>query len=78
MRKPTLAVGLRTERDGGDDETNGKKVRAVKALLSVYDKTGVVELAQGLHDLGWDLLRMLPRSELKRIPDEMLDRYYKK
>ncbi|MGI6118925.1 MAG: V-type ATP synthase subunit B [Bilifractor sp.] len=27
-------------------------------------------------DLGWDLLRMLPRSELKRIPDEMLDRYY--
>lgn len=28
----------------------------MKALLSVYDKTGVVELARGLHDLGWDLL----------------------
>ena len=28
-------------------------------------------------DLGWKLLRILPRSELKRIDDEMLDRYYK-
>ncbi len=27
-------------------------------------------------DLGWKLLRILPRSELKRIGDEMLDRYY--
>jgi phosphoribosylaminoimidazolecarboxamide formyltransferase/IMP cyclohydrolase len=26
------------------------------ALLSVYDKSGIVELASGLHDLGWDLL----------------------
>ena len=26
------------------------------ALLSVYDKTGIVELAQGLHDLGWTLV----------------------
>ncbi len=29
-------------------------------------------------EIGWDLLRMLPRSELKRIPDEMLDQYYNK
>ncbi len=28
--------------------------------------------------LGWDLLRILPRSELKRIPDAMLDEYYKR
>jgi len=28
----------------------------VRALLSVYDKSGIVELAQGLHDLGWDLV----------------------
>jgi len=28
----------------------------VKALLSVYDKTGIVELARGLADLGWELL----------------------
>ncbi|MBE6835284.1 MAG: V-type ATP synthase subunit B [Ruminococcaceae bacterium] len=29
-------------------------------------------------DLGWELLRILPRSELKRIKDEMLDKYYEK
>ncbi|MEE1229335.1 MAG: V-type ATP synthase subunit B [Lachnospiraceae bacterium] len=29
-------------------------------------------------DIGWDLLRILPRSELKRIPDAMLDEYYDK
>jgi len=28
----------------------------LRALLSVYDKTGVVELAQGLAELGWDLV----------------------
>jgi phosphoribosylaminoimidazolecarboxamide formyltransferase/IMP cyclohydrolase len=28
----------------------------VKALLSVYDKSGVVELATGLSELGWELL----------------------
>ncbi|MGI8755060.1 MAG: bifunctional phosphoribosylaminoimidazolecarboxamide formyltransferase/IMP cyclohydrolase [Acidimicrobiales bacterium] len=28
----------------------------MRALLSVYDKTGVVELAQGLADSGWDLV----------------------
>lgn len=29
-------------------------------------------------NIGWDLLRLLPRSELKRIPDAMLDKYYEK
>ena len=29
-------------------------------------------------DIGWDLLRLLPRSELKRINDVMLDKYYEK
>ena len=29
-------------------------------------------------DLGWRLLSILPRSELKRIGDDMLDRYYGK
>ncbi len=28
----------------------------MRALLSVYDKTGVVDLARGLVDLGWDLV----------------------
>ncbi len=27
-------------------------------------------------DLGWELLRILPRSELKRISEELLDEYY--
>ncbi len=27
-------------------------------------------------DIGWDLLRILPRSELKRIDDKYLDEYY--
>lgn len=29
-------------------------------------------------NLGWDLLRILPRTELKRIRDEYLDRYYER
>ena len=28
-------------------------------------------------ELGWELLGILPRSELKRISDEMLNKYYK-
>ena len=26
--------------------------------------------------IGWELLRMLPRTELKRIDDKFLDMYY--
>lgn len=29
-------------------------------------------------DLGWDLLKVLPRPELKRIKDDMLDKYLQK
>ncbi|MCR5638509.1 MAG: V-type ATP synthase subunit B [Lachnospiraceae bacterium] len=29
-------------------------------------------------ELGWELLRILPRTELKRIKDEFLDKYYEK
>ena len=29
-------------------------------------------------DIGWELLRILPRSELKRINEAMLDEYYDK
>lgn len=29
-------------------------------------------------ELGWELLRILPRSELKRISDELLDEHYEK
>ena len=29
-------------------------------------------------DIGWKLLSILPRSELRRISDELLDKYYGK
>ena len=29
-------------------------------------------------DIGWKLLQILPRSELKRIKDDMLDEFYGK
>lgn len=29
-------------------------------------------------EIGWKLLSMLPRSELKRIDDKFLDQYYQK
>ena len=44
-------------------------------------------VSQGFHknrsieetlDIGWELLGILPRSELKRIKDVYLDKYYKK
>ena len=28
-------------------------------------------------DLGWELLAILPKSEMKRIKSEMLDKYWK-
>ena len=39
---------MQTRSRPGDD--------VVRALLSVYDKEGLVELAQGLSDLGWELV----------------------
>src|SRR3974390_2072027 len=37
-------------------ERRGRVGDAVIALLSVYDKEGLVEFAQGLADLGWELV----------------------
>jgi phosphoribosylaminoimidazolecarboxamide formyltransferase / IMP cyclohydrolase len=39
----------------------------MRALLSVYDKTGVAELARGLHDLGWELVSS--RSTAQALAD---------
>ena len=36
--------------------TSDYRSNVPRALLSAYDKTGIVELARGLHDLGWELL----------------------
>ncbi len=35
---------------------DSEEQKLVRALLSVYDKDGLVELARGLADLGWDLV----------------------
>ena len=40
-----------------------------------YDKNRSIEETL---DLGWELLRILPRFELKRIDDKYLDQYYDK
>ncbi len=42
-------------------------------ISGVYDANRSIEETL---DIGWKLLRILPRSELKRIRDEYLDRYY--
>jgi phosphoribosylaminoimidazolecarboxamide formyltransferase/IMP cyclohydrolase len=58
----------------------------MRALLSVWDKTGLAEFARGLHDLGWELvssggtaaalqeagLPVMPLAEVTGFP-EMLD-----
>ncbi len=37
-------------------EPSGRRRRPVRALLSVYDKSGLEKLAQGLSDLGYELV----------------------
>lgn len=47
-----------------------------RAMLSVYDKTGLNDLAQGLHEMGWDLVasggtaRALEMAGLPVVPVE--------
>lgn len=66
----------------GEDElsdTDKKYIKFGKAFDEQF-------LSQGQHEnrtidetlnLGWKLLTMLPKSELDRVPDEILDKYYK-
>jgi len=46
-----------------------------KYISQGYDTDRTVEETL---EVGWDLLRILPRSELKRISDSLLDEYYEK
>ena len=48
VRRSMLAA-----REQGED---GPLTLAAKLGLGVYDKSGIVELARGLHELGWELL----------------------
>jgi phosphoribosylaminoimidazolecarboxamide formyltransferase/IMP cyclohydrolase len=46
--------GLAATAEDGSGSPNGGCT--MRALLSVYDKTGLVELAAGLSELGWELI----------------------
>ncbi|MBI2798613.1 hypothetical protein HYX70_05005 [Candidatus Saccharibacteria bacterium] len=45
---------LQAPKESAEETTTKPKPK--KALISVYDKTDVVELARGLHALGWEIL----------------------
>ena len=45
------------DRTKGDHRMSARRARPIRrALISVYDKTGLVELAKGLHDAGVDIV----------------------
>ena len=58
------------------------------SIMEVHETNKMIEqeyVSQGYNtdrgieetlDIGWKLLRMLPRTELKRIDDKYLDEYY--
>ena len=66
----------------GEDELSPidkKYIEFGKAFESRFLAQGQFEnrsITQTL-DLGWELLGMLPRTELDRVSDEILDKYYK-
>lgn len=66
----------------GEDELSSidkKYLEFGKAFESKFLTQGTHEnrsMAETL-DLGWELLSMLPKSELDRVSDDILDKYYK-
>lgn len=66
----------------GEDELSPidkKYLEFGKAFESKFLTQGTHEnrsMAETL-DLGWELLSMLPKSELDRVSDDILDKYYK-
>ena len=57
----------------GEGKTRSDHANTMNQLFSAYARG---KEAKELLDLGWELLRILPRSELKRIDDKYLDMYY--
>ena len=51
--------------------SRGKEAKELAVILG-YDTNRSIEETL---NLGWELLKILPRSELKRIRDDMLDKY---
>ncbi|GAA0484908.1 V-type ATP synthase subunit B [Alkalibacterium indicireducens] len=61
-------------------ETDRKYVEFTNKFEKVYVNQGnyTNRTIQETLDLGWELLKVLPRAELKRIKDDMLDKYLPK
>lgn len=61
-------------------ETDLKYAKFAEAFESKYLNQGfnANRSIEETIELGWDLLRILPKSELKRIRDEYLEKYFKK
>jgi len=60
---------------GSQRDPSGKIENFImRALLSVYDKTGIVKFAKELEDLGWELIasggtaKVLNKAKIKTIP----------
>ena len=79
-----LMFNTRHSRVSGLGNTDGSKKATDLLYAKFADEIEKRYVSQGLDenrsiaetlDLGWELLRMLPRSELKRIKPEMLDKY---
>ncbi len=51
-----MGYSARNTNDRDDDMSDGKTVKVGRALLSVFDKTGIVELATGLAAAGVELV----------------------
>jgi V/A-type H+-transporting ATPase subunit B len=67
----------------GEEELSKKDKRYLtfgKLFESKFITQGFKEnrsIAESL-DLGWEILGTLPRIELDRVPDDLLDKYYVK
>ena len=73
----TLAEENRTEikeeqAAGEDNKSYGELSEEVQDSDYGYEKDRTIEETL---NLGWELLKMLPKSELKRIKDEYIEKY---
>ena len=78
-RKDIIKIDREMELDwdliGYVDPTITVNIGAMKTTTATSD---IKVTGEETLDIGWKLLRILPRSELKRIDDKFLDEYYGK
>ena len=71
LEEVLMAVGQAQAR-GGHRETRAGRAQAQIAQQGEFEARSIIETL----DLGWELLRTLPRGELKRIRPEFMEKYY--